>query len=456
MSILKTFDNIFDPKTVAIVGASEEKGTVGFGLASNLIKGSKKRNIYFVNPFDKEIFGEQAYDKVTDIKGKIDLVVIAVPAKIVLQIVKDCISKKVGGVIIVSSGFGELGEDGKKKENEIVKLLRTAKIPLIGPNCLGVLNSRVDFNASFAPISPLKGNIAFLSQSGALLNSLMDTMNAQGLGFSKLVSYGNEADLDLSDFLLYLKDDKDTKVICLYIEGIKDGHKFMEIAKEVTLKKPILVIKSGRSSAGQKAAATHTGSIAGDYQVYETAFKQSGVVLVETLEDLFDSAKALVMQPRCTNGIGIVTNGGGAGVLTVDYCDIEGVVLPEINEEDIKKIDKRGVLNSIPVKRNPLDLIGDALPDRYCAGINAFLAQEKIQGLIVIETTQIMTEPLENAKIIIEMKKKYPKKPIVCCFLGGDLVVEATKLLEKNDIPNYSELRRAVRAIKNLIKNEHE
>ncbi|MFA5080200.1 MAG: CoA-binding protein [Candidatus Paceibacterota bacterium] len=456
MAILKALENIFDPKSVAIVGASEEKGTVGFGLASNLAKESKKRNIYFVNPFDKKIFGEQTYNKLTDIKEKIDLVIIAVPAKIVLQIIKDCIAKKVRGVIIVSSGFGELGEEGKKRENEIVKLLQTAKIPLVGPNCLGILNSKTGLNASFAPISPLKGNIAFLSQSGALLNSLMDAMNAQGIGFSKLVSYGNEADLNLSDFLLYLKDDKDTKVICLYVEAIKDGRKFMEIAKEVTAKKPIIVIKSGRSSAGQKAAATHTGSIAGDYQIYEAAFKQSGVILVETLEDLFDSAKALLMQPRCQNGIGIVTNGGGAGVLAVDYCDLEKITLPDIAEKDIDKIDKRGILGAVAIKRNPLDLIGDALPNRYNVGIDAFLSQEKINGLIIIETTQIMTEPLENAKIIIEMKKKYPKKPIVCCFLGGELVRDAIKLLESNNIPNYSDLRRAVRSIKNLIKNEHE
>jgi acetyltransferase len=456
MVTIKALDKIFNPSSVAIVGASDEKGTVGFGLASNLLKGAKKRNIYLVNPFDKEVFERQTYGSITEIKGKLDLVVIAVPAKIVLQIVKDCINKKVGGVIIVSAGFGELGEEGKKKEEEISQLLQDAKIPLIGPNCLGVLNSQIDFNASFAPISPIKGNIAFLSQSGALLNSLMDAMNAQDLGFSKLVSYGNEADIDLSDFLLYLSEDKDTKVICLYVEGIKDGHKFMEIASEVSKKKPIIAIKSGRSSAGQKAAATHTGSIAGDYQVYETAFKQSGVILVETLEEMFDSAKALLMQPRCANGIGIVTNGGGAGVLAVDYCDMEKIILPEIDESDVKRIDKKGILNAVPIKRNPLDLIGDALPDRYSVGINAFLAQEKIHGLIVIETTQIMTEPLQNAKIIIEMKKLYPKKPIVCCFLGGELVLEATKLLEKNHIPNYSDLRRAVKSIKNLIKNNHE
>ena len=445
-------EKIFNPKSVAIIGASGEEKTVGFGLVKNLFKGSKKRDIFLVNPFDKEIFGEKTYPDITNIKKAVDLAIIAVPAKITLQIIKSCIKKKVGGVIIVASGFGELGEEGKKREEEIVSQLRNAKIPLIGPNCLGIINSEVDLNASFAPAVPLKGHIGFLSQSGALLNSFMDYMSKENMGFSKLVSYGNEADLDLSDFLLYLGEDKHTKVICIYVEGIKNGRRFMEIASEVSKKKPIIAIKSGRSNAGQKAAATHTGSIAGNAQIYETAFKQSGVMLVDTLEELFDSTKALLMQPRCGNGIGIVTNGGGAGVLATDYCEMEKINLVEITEEDIKKIDKKDVLSAVLTKRNPLDLLGDALPDRYLAGIDAFLAQEKIKGLIVIETTQIMTAPLENAKIIIEMKKKYPKKPIVCCFLGGELVLDAIKLLEENNIPNYSDLKRAVKSIKNLIK----
>ncbi|MFA6251795.1 MAG: CoA-binding protein [Candidatus Paceibacterota bacterium] len=452
MPTLTKLEKIFNPKSVAIVGASNEEKTVGFGLVKNLFKGSKKRDIFLVNPFDKEIFGEKTYPDITNIKKVIDLVIIAVPAKITLQIIKSCIKKKVGGVIIVASGFGELGEEGKKREEEIVSLLRAAKIPLIGPNCLGIINSEIDLNASFAPVSPLKGHIGFLSQSGALLNSFMDYMNKEGMGFSKLVSYGNEADLDLSDFLLYLGEDKHTKVICIYVEGIKNGRRFMEIASEVSKKKPIIAIKSGRSDAGQKAAATHTGSIAGNAQIYETAFRQSGVMLVDTLEELFDSTKALLMQPRCGNGIGIVTNGGGAGVLATDYCEMEKINLVEITEEDIKRIDKKDVLSAVVTKRNPLDLLGDALPDRYLAGIDAFLAQEKIKGLIVIETTQIMTAPLENAKIIIEMQKKYPKKSIVCCFLGGELVSDAIKLLEKNNIPNYSDLKRAVKSIKNLIK----
>jgi acetyltransferase len=447
-----TLDKVFNPKSVAIIGAKDDPGSVGFGLVRNLIEGEKKRKIYFVNPSRPKVLGIDTYKKVTDIRRAVDLVVIAVPVDFVLGVVKDCASKKVSGVIIISAGFGESGEKGEKIEQEVISVLRKAKIPLIGPNCLGIINSQIDLNASFAPITPKKGNIALLSQSGALLSTFIDIANSNDIGFSKLVSYGNEADLDLSDFILYLGDDIDTKVICFYVEAIKDGKKFMEIAKEVSKKKPLIGLKSGRTKGGQEAASTHTGSIAGNYQVYKTAFKQSGVVIVDTLEEMFDCAKAFVMQPRCVNGLGIVTNGGGAGVLSVDYAESEGIILPEIDGKEIEKNDKKKILNSVLVKRNPLDIIGDALPDRYYAAVESFLLLDKVKVLLVIETTQIVTNPVENARNVAILKKKYPNKPIVCCFLGGDLVTEAVEILEKNGIPNYPELKRAIRAIKNLIK----
>lgn len=448
----KTLNKIFNPKSVAIIGAKDDKGSVGFGLVKNLLEGEEKRSIYFVNPSREKVCGREVYKKIGDIKGKVDLAVIAVPVDFIIPVIRECVEKNVLGVIIISAGFGESGEKGEKIEKEVLFLLQKAKISLIGPNCLGILNTQVDLNASFAPISPKKGGISFLSQSGALMNSFVDVATTNNIGFAKLVSYGNEADLELSDYILFLGDDPDTKVICFYVEAIKDGRKFMEIAKEVSKKKPIIALKSGRTKGGQEAAATHTGSIAGDYQVYETAFRQSGVIMADTLEEMFDAAKALVMQPRCFNGLGIVTNGGGAGVLAVDYAEKEGLVLAEIGQEEIEKSDKKGVLKSVTVKRNPLDIIGDALPDRYVAGLEAFLSNEKVKVVLVIETTQIVTEPVENAKNIVALKAKYPNKPIVCCFLGGDLVKEAVSVLEDNGIPNYSELRRAIKAIKNLIK----
>lgn len=441
---------IFNPKSIALIGASDEKNTVGFGLASNLLQGKGLRKIFLVNPFKKEIMGEKCFESVSNIKENIDLAIIAVPGKIVKNIVKECCDKKVGAMIIVSSGFKESGNG--KEEEEIREMAKKAKVPLIGPNCLGIINPSIDLNASFAPLTPKAGNIAFLSQSGALLDSVLGMSENEDMGFSKVVSYGNEADLGLIDFLSYLRDDVETKVIAVYFEGLKDGRKFMEVAKEVSKIKPIVMIKSGRSDKGREAAATHTGTLAGDYETYRAAMKQCGVILVDTLEELFDSAKAQAFLPRIENGIGIVTNGGGLGVLAVDYCAEAGVEVRELSKTTLSLLEKNKSMAKVPVKRDPLDLIGDALSDRYEAGIDILLRQKDINGLIVISTPQIMTEHEKNAKIVIEMKKKYPLKPIICCFLGGPLVCQAVKILEDNDIPNYPDVKRAVKSIKSLVK----
>lgn len=422
---------IFNPKSIALIGASEEKNSVGLGLAKNILESNK--NIFFVNPFKDSVLGLKCYDKVTDIKSKIDLVVIAVPAKIVKETVIDCASKKVGAVIIISGGFKEEGKE--KEEEEIKKILKESNIPLIGPNCLGIISN--DVNASFAPIKPKKGSIAFLSQSGAIINSIIDKA-----GFSKIVSYGNEADLGLVDFLQYLDNDKETKVISIYIEGLKDGRKFMEVAKKIS--KPIVLIKAGRSKKGKKAVGTHTGSLAGDYEVYKAAMKQSGVILVDTIEELLDISKALSFLPKCKNGIGIITNGGGLGILTTDYCFQYGVEIPELKKETISFLDKE--LKGVKNKNNPLDIIGDALPERYRVAMEGLLNQKDINGLIVISASQTMTDHKENAKIVVEMRKKYPQKPIVCYFKEGKL--------EENNVPNYPDAMRAVKSIRSLIKNE--
>lgn len=423
--------NIFNPKSVALIGASEEKNSVGLGLAKNILE--SKKDVFFVNPFKDSVLGLKCYDKVTDIKSKIDLAVIAVPAKVVKETVIDCVSKKVGAVIIISGGFKEEGKE--KEEEEIKNILKENNISLIGPNCLGIISK--DLNASFAPITPKNGSIAFLSQSGAIINSVIDKV-----GFSKIVSYGNEADLGLVDFLEYLDKDKDTKVISIYIEGLKDGRKFMEIAKKIS--KPIVLIKAGRSEKGKKAVGTHTGSLAGDYDVYKSAMKQSGVILVDTIEELLDISKALAFLPKCKNGIGIITNGGGLGILTTDYCFQYGINIPELKKETISFLDRK--LKGVKNKNNPLDIIGDAMPERYGVAMEALLNQKDINALIVISAPQAMTDHKENAKIVVEMRKKYPQKPIVCCFKEGEL--------EENNVPNYPDAMRAVKSIRSLIKNE--
>ena len=452
------YEQIFNPKTVAIIGATDRAGSVGSGLVKNLLegaaaggkKGKDKRKIYMVNPNQKRVSGISTFPRIGKIKEEIDLAVIAVPAKIVPKIVKECVKKKVKSIIIISSGFAEIGPKGARLQKQIQQDINRANTPLIGPNCLGILRPSTGLNASFAPLSPKGGETALISQSGALLDSIIDASFGKSHGFSAIISYGNEAGLTLPDFLNWAKNDQETKVIALYVEGLKNGRQFFEDSQKAAKRKPIVVLKGGKSPATKKAVSSHTGALAGEAQIYSAAFKQAGLIEVQTIEEFLDVSKALAWQPKCKNGIGVVTNGGGAGILCADYCQQFGIKLSSLSTATKTKIDK-GVCPNWS-KENPVDIIGDALSNRYKAAINALLEQKDIYGLIVLQTMQIMTEPIKNAKIIIEAKKQYPEKPIVTAFLGGKLTQPSIKLLEKNKIPNYPDPHRAVRAMRSLIK----
>ncbi len=442
---------IFNPENVAVIGASEEMNSLGRDLMKNLLKGKKKRKIFAVNPHHKKILGIKSFSSVKSIKESVDLVLIAVPAKIVPQTVKECCQKKVGGIIIISAGFAEKGKKGKFLQNKIKEMVQKAGIPLIGPNCLGIIRPSINLNASFAPATPKKGEIGFISQSGSLIDSVIDQSLLENYGFSSIISYGNQADLSLSDFLEWLGQDKETKVIALYIEGLKDGRKFIKTASKISKLKPIVVIKAGRTEIGEKAVSSHTASLAGNYQVYKAVFRQSGLIEVETLEELFDTVKALAWQPKIKNGIGIITNGGGCGVLISDYCQELGIKLPKLKKSTIEKIEKPGIISPSYSKENPLDIVGDALSGQYELAIESVLEQDDINGLIIIQTLQAMTDVKKNAKIIIRAKKRWPKKAIICSFLGGKFTQLGIKLLEENKIPNYQELKRTAKAFKSLI-----
>ncbi len=449
---MRDLNRIFNPQTVAVIGAKQEPKTVGWGLMKNLLAGKSRRRIFAINPFEKEVFGIKTLSSVKSVKEEVDLAVIAVPAKIVPKVVKECCQKKVGGIIVISSGFGESGKEGKLLEDKIKEMAQKAGIPLIGPNCLGVIRPEIKLNATFAPAMPKAGEIAFLSQSGALVDSVIDENLKKNYGFSALISYGNEADATLADFLWWAAEDSKTKVIALYLEGIKEGREIMDVFSEVSAKKPILVVKAGRTKAGKKAVSSHTGSLAGEYPVYQALFKQTGVTEVDTVRELFSSAKALAWQPKCENGIAIVTNGGSCGVLLADYCQELGVKLAELSEKTLQKLNKPGVMHPAYSGRNPLDVVGDALSDKYKFAIRALLEQPDIKGLIVVQTLQIMTETEKNAKIIIEAKRKWKGKPIITAFLGGPVTAPGVKILEDNHIPNCGDLKEAALAIKSLIK----
>lgn len=436
-----SLDKIFNPESIAVIGVSRDENSVGYGILKNLIEFKK---IYAVNPNAESILGIKCYPKITLIKEEIDLAVICTPAKIVEKVVDDCIKKRVKGIIIISAGFAEIGK--KKLQDSIVKKLKKSKIPMIGPNCLGIIRPSINLNASFAPSMPLKGNIAFISQSGALANSIIDWSVEERYGFSTIVSYGNKAMLDAPDFIEYLSKDNETKAIAIYIEGIKDGKKLIKIAKKCN--KPIIALKAGKTSKGIKAITTHTGSLAGSYEIYKAAFKQSNIIIAETMEELFDLAKAF-NQPKCKNAIGIITNGGGCGVLCADYCSDLNLNVVELKKSTIKKLDK--YMHPAYSRSNPLDIVGDALADRYKAAINILLKENYIHGLIILQTMQIMTQPMKNAKVIIEAKKKFPNKPIICVYMGGKRSQEAAKLLEQNGIPDYNDPYKAAKAMRVLV-----
>lgn len=437
--------HIFNPKTIALIGASNRPKTVGSGIALNLLKSNKK--IFLVNPNRKKIFNKKTYASISDIEEKIDLAIIAVPSKIVNMVARECAAKKVKGMIVISAGFSEIGNI--KEEEELKKIAKEANISLIGPNCLGIINTKVNLNASFAPFVPKKGNIALLSQSGAILDSIIDTARYENYGFSKIVSFGNEAGLDLSDYLDYLANDKDTDVITMYLEGIKNGRKFLKVASRVSKIKPVIVLKSGKSKLGKSAALTHTGSLAGDSKIYSSVFKQANVIEVDSIEELLDLSKVLSWNSRCKNGVGIVSNGGGFGVLAVDYFENEKIKIPKLKKETLNFLNDPQ-FDKVKTRNNPLDIMGDALASRYEIAIESLLKQNNIYCILVIQGLQIMTEPEKTAKIIVKLRNKY-NKPIIVSFVGGDSFKKAISIVEKNRIPNIIEIKRAVKVIKHLI-----
>jgi len=449
---------LFEPESVAVIGASRDPNSVGYGVLKNLRDGGffiAKYNqpfegkVYAVNPNANEILGYKCYKSVEAIEGKVDLAVICVPSKIIIPIINGCVRKKVKAVIIISAGFAEKGEPGRILQDSVVKKLNKANITLLGPNCLGLINTGNKLNASFAPVMPPKGNVALITQSGALADSIIDWAVENSYGFSKIVSVGNSAQKDVSDFLEYLGRDNPTKVIAIYMEAVADGRKFMRAASKT--KKPIVVIKAGKTEEGEKAIGSHTGSLAGSYEVYETALKQSGCIIAESVEEMFDVAKALAKQPKAKNdGVAIVTNGGGAGVLCADACQQLGIKLAKIKEKVWKRLDKR--MHPAYSRSNPLDLVGDAVPARYEAAINELLKQKEVNGLVVIQTLQTMTDTVGNAKAVVNAHKKFPGKSVVCAFLGGKYTRQGVMYLETQGIPCYSDVNRAAAALRSLLK----
>jgi acetate---CoA ligase (ADP-forming) len=436
-------NKLFNPKTICLIGATDRPESVGLGITKNLLQSKKK--VYLVNPKKEKILGKKVYEKITDIPEKIDLCIIATPAKYVIEIINQA-KDKINSLIIISAGFKEIGGIGERRQEELEKIVRDNNIDLVGPNCLGII--RGSLNASFAPATPKSGSIALISQSGALIDSIIDKSLDKLYGFSFIVSLGNQAGLKIEDFLEFADKDEKTKVISLYIEGVEDGRRLFNVLQKI--QKPVVILKGGKTDLGKRAVSSHTAALAGNARIYSQAFRQAGSLEVNSIEELLDVSKALAWEPKIKNGIAIITNGGGAGILTADYCNDLGIDLPDLSTGTLWNL--RHKMPKTYSASNPVDIIGDADSKRYRHAINNLLKQKNINGLIVIQTLQIMTNCLENAKIVVQAKAKYPKKAIISAFLGGKITQKSIEHLEKNKIPNYSDPIRAVRAMRGLIK----
>lgn len=446
-------DPMFYPDSVAVIGASDKEGKVGNAIMKSLDRefGGK---IYPVNLEDNEVLGYKAYKSVSEIDSDVDMAVVAIPAKYVPDLVKECGEKGIYNMVVVSAGFSEAGREDL--ENEVKKYSDEYDINIIGPNCLGVYNPEIGLDTIFNPperqARPDKGRVAFLSQSGAFGAAILDWFSEVDIGVSKFVSYGNRADIDEADLIDYLNDDEETEVITYYIEGIKDGRKFMKAAERCD--KPIIALKSGRTSEGSSAASSHTASLAGKDGVYKGAFKQSRVIRVYSLRELFNLVKSISCQPPSQgSNISIVTNGGGAGVMTTDALVDIGLNLASFTKTTRKKFKesvKEGKIPEHATTQNPVDIIGDAPSERYQEAMRIVLADDNTDGLIVICLFQSPALDEDIVEKISEMQEY--EKPIICVAPGGEYTHKITAKIEDEGIPVYQTPEEAVEAIWGLAE----
>ena len=439
-SLASQLDGIFKPKSIAVVGASTRPGTVGNDMLRNLLFGGYQGCVYPINPKAEHIMGVHCYASLAEVPTDVDLAVLIVPAKAVLGIIDEAKAKNVKGMVIISAGFKETGHDGAELEKQVAAKVREAGIPLIGPNCLGVINAapEVRMNATFATKIPSYGKLAFFSQSGALCTSVLDYAEARQMGFSKFISFGNKADVKEIDILEYLADDPETNTIAMYLEDISDGHKFIDIAAKIfwEKKKPLICLKSGRSAEGAKAVSSHTGSLAGSDQVYNAIFAQCGVQRVNTISELFDYAALYTTQPMPQgNRLAIITNAGGPGIMATDAAVNAGLKLAELDAKTVETL--KPSLPAAASLHNPVDVIGDARCDRYEAAVKIIMEDPNVDMGMVILTPQSMTDS-DNIGAIIPKAITGIDKPVIGAFMGVRDVAEGVDNLVKGGVPNYS------------------
>ncbi|MDY0169295.1 MAG: acetate--CoA ligase family protein [Thermoguttaceae bacterium] len=441
--------DVFHPQSVAVIGASTRPSTVGNDIFRNLLLSGFNGSVYPVNPKSPHVLGVHAYPSLSDIPAPVDLAVVIVRADTVQSVVEEGIAKGVKGFIVISAGFKEIGAEGARREARLRDCVREADVPLIGPNCLGVINTdpAVSMNAAFGRKMPAAGNLAFLSQSGALCTSVLDYAEERHMGFSKFVSFGNKADVNEVDLLEYLATDEKTSVIAMYLEDISDGRRFIEKVRDIFWKtgKPMLCLKSGRSPEGAKAVSSHTGSLAGSDSVYDALLIQSGVQRVDTIAELFDYAALYTTQPLPRgNRVAIITNAGGPGIMATDAAVRHGLKLAELSESTTVRL--RASLPATAALRNPIDVIGDARHDRYKAAVHTVLEDDNVDMGVVILTPQSMTD-IEQTAAIVPQAVAGIDKPVVCAFMGAKDVAPGVDVLRRGGVPNYAFPEDAVRSL---------
>jgi acetyl coenzyme A synthetase (ADP forming)-like protein len=438
--------NFFEPKSVAVLGASSTPGKVGYDVLKNLIQSGFKGKIYPLNPKSSEIQGVKTYPTLLAIDATIDLLLYILPPQFILSTLDECKKKNIDSIIAISAGFKETGTAGARIEREMLKKAKALNIRILGPNCLGLINTSSRLNATFAPGMPADGNIAFFSQSGALCIAILDWALGEGTGFSKFISLGNKSDLGEIDFMRYLADDDSTKVILGYLEGIDDGRRFMEVAREVSKKKPVIITKSGGTSAGAKAASSHTGSLAGSERSIQAAFHQTGIIRADTVSDLFNYALAFAYQPISQGSrIAILTNSGGPGIMAADAIEHNNLHLASFSRETQDKL--RSFLPTIASIYNPVDIIGDARAERYHKSLELILNDPNVDGVLVILTPTAVIDVKETAEIVARLAA-HSTKPILSSFMGKKSVAQGISVLQHNKIPNYDYPESAVKVFR--------
>ena len=439
-------DRILNPKSVAIIGASDKPGSVGLALSKNFLTGEFEGKVFLVNVRDETILGQRTLPSIGDVPMPVDLAIVATPAATVPDAVEACGRAGVKGVVVLSAGFKETGPAGKALEDEILERSRPYGLRVIGPNCLGILRPRLHLNATFLDAMPKPGNVAFLSQSGALGSAILDEAIHENVGFSNFVSVGSMIDVDFGDLIDYFGSDPSTRSILMYIEGITDARKFMSAARHFARTKPIVVVKAGRFTESARAVASHTGSLSGEDQVYDAAFKRAGIVRVDEIADLFNAAEVLSTQPLPKGPrLAIITNAGGPGIMTTDALIARGGKIAPLSPKTFEALNR--ALPPFWSRGNPIDVIGDAGPERYRAALTACLDDDDIDGILLLHTTQAISSPMEIARTIVDVVKDraYPSKTILTSFMGRSGVDEANGVLTANNIPAYPSPEQAVK-----------